>query len=193
MRERVMSPAEAGRSRPSQPAERDAPLEIVGWRYGAVAGLLGAAVVATLLLFVDLTAGRPLWTPAALGAALFAGERLSPASFEPWQHMALIVGYTAVHGAIYLGFGSLVAFFLLTARRLPRTAALAALIAGILFVLFEVSFLVQAELFAPGLADDLAAGWVGVANACAAAAMGVYVAHAARPRKTRVQSDAPAA
>ena len=189
MRQRVVSPVEVRRSRPSERAELDAPLEIVGWRYGAVAGLLGAAVVATLLLFVDLVGGRPLWTPAALGAALFTGERLPAEGFEPWPHLALIVGYTAVHGALYIGFGALVTFFLVTARKPARGATLTALVAVILFVLFELSFLAQAMLFAPRLADDLAAGWIGVANACAAAAMGLYVARA--PRIRSAQSERP--
>ena len=177
--ERATSQVRLPRSEPPDPA---LPSEVIGWHYGVRAGLLGAAVVALLLLGVDLAAGRPLWTPAVLGSALFTGERLAAAGFAPQAHAALIAGYTAVHGALYVGFGALVTFFLVTARKPPRSGVLVALLAGAFFVLFELAFLAQAALFAPRLADDLAAGWVGVANACAAVAMGFYVASAARPR-----------
>jgi hypothetical protein len=55
--------------------------EAVPWvATGLVAGLLGASVVALFFLVVDLLAGRPLWTPTVLAAALFRGEPPSPSA-----------------------------------------------------------------------------------------------------------------
>ena len=44
-------------------------------REGFIAGLIGATLVATWFLLVDLVAGRPFFTPAMLGDALFWGVR----------------------------------------------------------------------------------------------------------------------
>lgn len=155
--------------------------EAAAWAHGLVAGLIGAAIVIVVLLGVDLAEGRPLWTPAVLGAALFEGERLVAAEFDPWARLEVILGYTAVHGVINVGFGAATALFLLTAKRARHFALVAAATTGILFLALELSFLAQALLFAPRLADDLAAGWVAAANALAAAAMGVYLARYTRP------------
>ena len=42
-------------------------------REGVVGGLIGAAVVALWFLLFDLARGKPLLTPALLGAAVFYG------------------------------------------------------------------------------------------------------------------------
>ena len=39
-------------------------------REGAIAGIIGASVVALWFLMVDSIAGRPFFTPAVLGASL---------------------------------------------------------------------------------------------------------------------------
>src|SRR5260370_34011477 len=44
-------------------------------REGFIAGLIGAAAGALWFLVVDLIAGRPLFTPAMLGSAVFWGVR----------------------------------------------------------------------------------------------------------------------
>jgi hypothetical protein len=165
------------------------PDEVAWPSYGFVSGVLGAAVVALVFLGIDLVSGRVLWTPAALGAMLFTGERLAPVGFDPGAHLALIAGYTAIHGAVFVGFGACASFFLMTAERLPRsTAALTALTGAALFVLFELTFLAQALLFEPVLLREVGAGWVAAANACAAIAMAFFLALGAlhsRPRGAR--------
>src|SRR5881397_485376 len=42
-------------------------------REGFIAGLIGAAAVALWFLIVDVIAGRPFFTPAMLGSAVFWG------------------------------------------------------------------------------------------------------------------------
>jgi hypothetical protein len=157
------------------------------WRYGIPAGVLGAAVVAVLPLAVDLAAGRPLWTPAALGSALFLGQALPVVDFDPTRHAALILGYTLVHGTVNVGWAAVVAFYFLTIRRQDSTPLIALGAAGVLFVALELTFLAQAYLFAPGLLEELAGGWVAVGNACAATAMGFYLARVAKPMPRRPQ------
>jgi hypothetical protein len=176
------SEARTSRSRDVAPVPADA--RVVAWRHGIRAGLIGAAVVATLFLMVDLAAGRPLWTPALLGSVLFTGERLPATGFDPWARMELILGYTAVHGAVFVGYGACVSLFLATASKVPRQlGAQAAIVAATLFLLFELTFLAQAALFEPGLTRELGTGWVATANACAAAAMGIFLARHVRPTR----------
>ena len=66
--------------RPSQAEESSQASRDVTRLYqeGLIAGLVGAATVAIWFLIIDTIQGRPLYTPAVLGAALFhrgAAER----------------------------------------------------------------------------------------------------------------------
>jgi len=71
------------------------------WR-GAVAGATGAAAVALFFLAIDWMAGRPLWTPTALGSQLLLGEtHAADAGFDP----ILVIAYTLVHGLVFVGLG----------------------------------------------------------------------------------------
>src|SRR5262245_42380066 len=73
---------------------------------GWISGFLGAFVIAGFFFVVDLIAGRPLWTPTALGAALFLGERLAP---DAQPQLVLVAGYTAVHLLVFAGVGLIAA------------------------------------------------------------------------------------
>lgn len=138
---------------------------------GLGSGVIGAAVVALFFLVLDLLGGHPLATPNTLGATLFRGEVLpSSAPLEP----ALVVGYTAIHGLVFVGFGLIGAFLVMTGERGLSPARAAVLALGLLAV-FEVVFLVFAALFEPDLVGRLGAGWVTVANALAAVAMVLFL------------------
>jgi hypothetical protein len=139
---------------------------------GIQAGLLGASLVALFFLVVDVLAGRPLWTPFALGAALFRGEL--PAPGTPVELM-LVVAYTGIHATVFIGFGVPAAFQML-ARATSAHPLRAGLLAILLFVGFEVVFLSLGELFAPGLTGMLGAGRVALANVLAAGAMAAFLA-----------------
>lgn len=147
-------------------------LDAAPWMvHGVVSGVTGAFLVAILFLVVDLVRGQPLWTPHALGSALFLGE-------APAVHTspALVAGYTVVHGAVFVSLGFLAAT-LLPLLRLERESARR--IVGLvgLFVAFELAFGLFGVLVASG-AEALQPGPVALANLLAAAAMSTYLAAA---------------
>lgn len=166
----------------------DPDVEAIPWvSAGAAAGVLGAAILALVFGIVDVLAGRPLWTPFALGAAFFRGA-LPPegSAIEP----ALVVGYTILHGAVFVGAGVLAAFEILAGTRLPGPAATRGLLlAALLFLLFEIVFVAFALLFAPGAMALLGAGRVAFANLVAAGAMSalLYV----RRARSGIDADGP--
>ena len=139
--------------------------------HGIVAGVLGALVVAAFFFVVDLAAGRPLRTPSALGSALFLGTPLEPgAAADP----VLVVGYTAVHGAIFVAIGLIASFALAISDRGSGPGFLILLTAA-LMLCFEVIFLGLAAVFVPGLAAELGAGMVALANLLASLGMAIYL------------------
>ena len=151
----------------------EAEAESLPWvREGIAAGLLGASLIALFFLVVDLLAGRPLWTPFALGAALFRGALPPPG--DPIEPM-LVLAYTALHGTIFIGFGVPAAFQMLARARAAGGRLRTGLLGVVLFAGFEAVFLALGELFAPGLTGMLGAGRVALANALAAAAMAAYL------------------
>ncbi len=153
-----------------------------GWQlHGFATGVIGASVVALVYLVIDLAGGRPLWTPNALGAALFRGEALLPgAPIEP----VLVLGYTAAHGTVFVGFAMIAAFEALGGiRRLSSELAGAALAAAVLFAAFEITFELFGWLLPPG--DELIGGIRAIAaNGLAAIAMAGYLG-AVRSRPAR--------
>ena len=65
-------------------------------------GFMGAAVVAVWFLLLDVFAGQPFFTPAALGSAVFLGAS-SPADVQ--TTLGLIGAYTVVHFAAFFVVG----------------------------------------------------------------------------------------
>ena len=98
---------------------------------GIVAGLIGAAVVAVWFLLFDIWRGRPLLTPALLGAAAFQGVT-DPAGLQPTA--GLVIGYTIIHGLAFIAFGIVAASLMAVSEREP--ALFLAFV--ILFASFEV-------------------------------------------------------
>jgi len=143
-------------------------------REGILAGLAGAVVIAAFFAFRDLLAGRPLWTPYALGSALFLGH------VPPWDapiSPALVGGYTVIHGWVFVAIGLLTAF-LLIGNRLPgaHRATRIGLLALGLFLTFGVVFAAFAVLMALGSAPRIGFGWILAANAIASLAMAAVLA-----------------
>jgi hypothetical protein len=138
-------------------------------REGVLAGLAGAAVIAVLFGVLDVLAGRPLWTPHALGSALFLGE------VPPWDapiSPALVGGYTVIHGWVFVAIGLLAAFVLI-GNRLPgaHRATRIGVLALALFLTFGVIFAAFAVLMALGSAPRIGFGWILGANVIAAVVM----------------------
>ena len=133
-------------------------------REGIVAGLLGAAGVAVWFLLYDLAAGMPLRTPALLGAAVFHGLRDPNAVVVT---LPLVLQYTVLHGAAFIGFGCAAAGLLALADREPR------LLFGfvMLFCCFEVFVLAMIATLAEWLFETLAWWTILTGNLLAALVM----------------------
>ena len=118
-------------------------------REGALAGVIGASVVAVWFLICDVAVGEIFRTPAVLGAAIFQGV------FDPSQvqvTLPLVLGYTALHYFAFVIFGIATAVLLLAADYEP-VFALAALFLLAIFEIFFVGALAtfnQAALAALG-------------------------------------------
>jgi hypothetical protein len=154
----------------------------VPWvREAIVAGLLGAATVALLFFVVDVANGRPLWTPHALGTALFRGEIAAPdAAVSP----ALIGAYTVIHGWVFVSV-ALVAGALLNDAELARAPGgrRIGVLALALFVAFSLLFLAFGLLRGPDAARPFSIGWLMLVNAAAALVMAGWLGtRLGRPR-----------
>ena len=151
-------------------------------RYGIPAGVLGAFVVAVFFLILDVAAGRPFATPNALGTALFLDR-----PFDPMAPLsaAIITGYTAVHGAVFIAMASIAAVLLLSARRLPEGGTLFFGLTALLFVACEAVFLCLSLLAGFSLWSELGFGRVAIANALASASMAALLARGAAPHQRR--------
>jgi hypothetical protein len=146
-------------------------------REGVVAGVIGAAAVAVLILIFDIAGGAPLESPAILGSAILKGVRdptLVTVSTGP------IVGYTIVHGLGFIGVGLLAAFLVAAAEREP--AMVLALL--IFFAAFEVFFLALIAFWALPVLGALA-WWEILAGNLAASVSMLYYFHRCHPGLAR--------
>jgi hypothetical protein len=135
---------------------------------GFMTGLIGAGAVAAWFLVVDTVSGRPFFTPAVLGSAMFFGLREASAVTIGVQAVA---AYTVVHVIAFLAMGIVVAAMLAEVRKTPHVLWLLAEF----FIIFEIGFYaVIAVAFAPVSA---ALAWINVAvgNLIAAGGMGYYL------------------
>jgi hypothetical protein len=146
-------------------------------REGVVAGLIGAAAVALLILVFDIAGGSPLQSPAILGSVIFKGVRdphLVAVSAGP------IVGYTLVHGLGFVVVGLIAAFLVAAAEREPAMV-LAFLI---FFAAFEVFFLALVAFWALPVLGVLAWWEILAGNLVASLAM-LYYFHRRHPGLAR--------
>jgi hypothetical protein len=103
-------------------------------------------VVAVWFLAYDAAAGVPLRTPALLGAALFHGLR-DPSALVITT--PLVLQYTIIHGAAFVGFGLVTAGLLTLADRDPRLL----FAFFMLFCCFEVFFAALVAILAEWLLE----------------------------------------
>ncbi len=147
---------------------------------GLVTGLVGAAAVALWFLALDLVAGRPFRTPAALGSALLLGAS-GPSEIE--VSVGVVATYTVLHLTAFWAAG--IAFVAL-AEQLERTPGLILLVVMGAIVLegLAVGTMAVGAQWVLGVV-----GWwaVLVGNALAVAAMGwlVWRSHPTLRRKLR--------
>src|SRR3990172_1355644 len=158
--------AQLGATNPALP-DTDAAETSRVYLEGIVAGVIGAATIAIWFLILDTINGRPLYTPTALGTALFRrGEGLaSPESLPISFEMVLL--YTWVHGLVFAVIGGVASRLLQLAERNPNLGF------GILllFVVFEFGFLSAATLVEGRILQALAWQAILLGNLLAVVAM----------------------
>ena len=137
-------------------------------REGVVTGVIGAAVVAVWFLAYDIARGKPLFTPALLGAAVFWGVT-DPAGFQ--ISAGPIIGYTVIHGLAFIAFGIIAASVMSVSEREP--ALLIAFV--ILFASFEVFVLAAVGALGTSLLGALTWWAILIGNLFASVAMLWYL------------------
>ena len=136
-------------------------------REGCMAGLIGAGSVAVWFLMVDVVAGRPFFTPAVLGGALFWGLRDPATVLIGFQ---TVVAYTAIHLLAFVVVGAIASRLLSEAEKDPGVLWLLVEF----FIALEFGFHATVALTLTPLLAELA--WINVAvgNLIAAGGMGYY-------------------
>jgi hypothetical protein len=146
-------------------------------REGIIAGLIGAAAVALLILVFDIASGAPFQSPAILGSAILKGIRdpnLATVS------AGTVLGYTIIHGLGFIAVGLIAAYLVASAEREP--AMVLALL--IFFAAFEVFFLALIAFWALPVLGVLAWWEILAGNLVASAAM-LYYFHRCHPGLAR--------
>lgn len=138
-------------------------------REGIITGLIGAAVVALWFLAFDFTRGKPLFTPALLGNALFYGVN-DPTGLR--ITLGPVIAYTIVHGLAFIAFGVIAASVMSVSEREP--AVFVAFV--ILFACFEVFVLGVVGALGKSMLGELVWWAILIGNLLAAAAMLWYLA-----------------
>jgi hypothetical protein len=109
---------------------------------GMTTGILGGVVVAAWFLLLDVIGGRPFFTPAALGSALFlSAQTPAEVSLSP----GIIAGYTALHFSIFIAIGVLFAATADYLEQRPRKVLIAFLAALVLEALMLATLALMAE------------------------------------------------
>ena len=137
-------------------------------REGLIAGAIGGIAVALWFLAIDVTQGRVLFTPAALGSAVFIGAR---SAAEVQITAPMVLGYSVIHIGAFLVAGFVASALISEAEKDPPM--LLGLI--LLFVTFEVLFFGLIAIMASWLLGSIKWWTILVANLIAAGAMGFYL------------------
>lgn len=139
-------------------------------REGIVTGLVGAAAVAVWFLVVDVLGGRPLHTPALLGAVL-SGSPDPAVDADGASRLSYAALYTVVHLIAFGALGILSTFLVHRAERTPSLFALLLM----LFAAVEVAFIGFVALLEVNAIGEIAWYQVALGNLVAALAMGWYL------------------
>lgn len=136
-------------------------------RAGFIGGGIGAIIVAIWFSIVDLIAGQPFFTPAALGSAIFLGIRdptMITVSILP------VLSYTMIHFFTFFVVAFITALVFKEAKKNQNVLWFALEF----FIILEVGFYtVVGLLFTPLLAE---LAWINIAigNIISSVSMGIY-------------------
>jgi len=137
-------------------------------REGLLAGLVGGLTVAVWFFFFDLTQGRMLFTPAALGSALLLGAT----NTEMIEVSALTVGGYSILHIVTFGVVGLIASAIAWEAESRPPIILGAIL---LFVAFESFLLGLLAIVAEFLLGPIAWWSIAMGNLLAVAAIGIYL------------------
>ena len=135
---------------------------------GLVTGLIGAGAVALWFFLLDIFAGRPFYTPAALGSVVWLGAE---DAVGVRVTVGVVAAYTALHVAAFAALGVALVWTAEQIERSPSTW----LIALLGFIVLDALAVGALALLAGWALGSL--GWVpvAVANLVALTAMGGWV------------------
>lgn len=147
---------------------------------GLTTGLVGAFAVAVWFLVLDTVAGRPLYTPAALGSLVFLG---AAGPGEVVRTLGTVGGYTLLH---FLVFGVVGVAVLAAAEQIERNPSYW-LMAFMALVVLEGVFLGAMLALGAWILGTMSWWAIGVGNIIAVAAMigWVWETHPALRRALR--------
>lgn len=151
-------------------------------REGFVAGTLGASSVALWFLLFDLFAGRPLFTPGALGSALFLGVAdASLVQISP----ATVLGYSVLHVGGFLVAGTVSAALVARAEESPPL-----ILVGLLLFVSSVAFLMGIlAAFSEWILGALAWWNIALGTLLGTALMGSYLLRAHPTLRQALQEE----
>lgn len=136
---------------------------------GLFTGAIGALTVALWFLILDLSAGRPLFTPALLGTVLLHGGAAAADGVlvAPLE----VAAYTAFHFLVFLAVGTVFSWLMTLFERFP----IVGFVLLVLFVSLQLGFFVLDVALGAQLLGQLRAWPVVVANVLAAGSMSLFL------------------
>jgi len=138
---------------------------------GAIAGLIGASIIAISFLFIDTVAHLPLYTPTVLGEGLLLREQsFAPNAGEPVS-LKVTLMYSGVHGLVFILLGMIAAFLLL----IPKKKLQFGVTLLALFAVLEIGFVGTTFFIAKPVLHELAWPIVMLGNFLAACGMACYL------------------
>lgn len=138
---------------------------------GAVAGIIGAAIIAILFLFLDAVTRLPFYTPTVLGAGLFLRAEDLASTDKVEVSLKLTLMYTWVHWSAFIVLGVIAAQFLSLTKKKHNLG----LAIFLLFLILEFGFFGTWLVLAEPVLDELAWTMVLVGNLLAATGMAIYL------------------
>ncbi|HXQ24616.1 MAG TPA: hypothetical protein VN812_23260 [Candidatus Acidoferrales bacterium] len=136
---------------------------------GILAAILGAVVVALWFLLLDIiTRGMPFYTPSLLGSIIFAGKEASEVT---GVDEVAVFAYTGLHGILFLGAGTILAWMFSQFERNPQVG----MILLLLFITFEAILWGVGVSIIPELAGAVGAWAIVVGNVSSAVAMFAFL------------------
>jgi len=135
---------------------------------GLFTGMIGALAVALWFLLIDTLSGRPLYTPALLGAILLHGSAAAAGAIQvaPLE----VAAYTAFHFVTFISIGLLFSYLMTLFERFP----IMFFVLLVLFLCLQVGFFFLDVVLGAQLFGQLRPWTVVAANLLAAIGMALY-------------------